>query len=157
MPSYGWSPSSRRRPHRLHGPLRRRRRHARHARLLGQNVRANALQIRGVFERDPKHIIGRAGKQLWRERPHSRSTTPPSPGVSRASLRPPWSQGLLLRQGLALYGGANAFTPWSEPVPASCCHPIAPHERLKAPDTYVSSLMLDRALDAILKIGRAHV
>jgi hypothetical protein len=36
-------------------------------------------------------------------------------------------------------------------MPTSCCHPISAHERLRAPDTYVSSLMLDRALDAILR------
>jgi hypothetical protein len=35
------------------------------------------------------------------------------------------------------------------------CHPKAAHERLRIPDTYVSSLMLDRALDAILRrVGR---
>jgi hypothetical protein len=37
------------------------------------------------------------------------------------------------------------------PMPSNCCHPIGAHERLRAPDTYVSSLMLDRALDAILR------
>jgi hypothetical protein len=36
-------------------------------------------------------------------------------------------------------------------MPSNCCHPIGAHERLRAPDTYVSSLMLDRALDAILR------
>ena len=36
-------------------------------------------------------------------------------------------------------------------MPTSCCHPISAHERLHVPDTYVSSLMLDRALDAILR------
>jgi len=36
-------------------------------------------------------------------------------------------------------------------MPTSCCHPISAHERLRAPDTYVSCLMLDRALDAILR------
>jgi hypothetical protein len=34
-------------------------------------------------------------------------------------------------------------------MPANCCHPIGAHKRLRLPDTYVSSLMLDRALDAI--------
>jgi hypothetical protein len=34
-------------------------------------------------------------------------------------------------------------------MPENCCHPIGAHKRLKIPDTYVSSLMLDRALDAI--------
>jgi hypothetical protein len=31
------------------------------------------------------------------------------------------------------------------------CHPNAPHTKLKAPDWFVSALMLDRALDAILR------
>jgi hypothetical protein len=34
-------------------------------------------------------------------------------------------------------------------MPQDCCHPIAAHHKLRIPDTYVSSLMLDRALDAI--------
>jgi len=34
-------------------------------------------------------------------------------------------------------------------MPLGCCHPVAAHEKLRIPDTYVSSLMLDRALDAI--------
>ena len=34
-------------------------------------------------------------------------------------------------------------------MPENCCHPIGAHRRLRLPDTYVSSLMLDRALDAI--------
>ena len=45
-------------------------------------------------------------------------------------------------------------------MPESCCHPIGAHERLRIPDTYVSSLMLDRALDAIARrvgtIDRDH-
>ncbi len=45
-------------------------------------------------------------------------------------------------------------------MPESCCHPIGAHERLRLPDTYVSSLMLDRALDAIVRrigtIDRDH-
>jgi hypothetical protein len=45
-------------------------------------------------------------------------------------------------------------------MPENCCHPIGAHERLRVPDTYVSSLMLDRALDAIEKrvgvIDRDH-
>jgi hypothetical protein len=36
-------------------------------------------------------------------------------------------------------------------MPLNCCHPDAPHVKLKAPDWYISSLMLDRALDAILR------
>lgn len=40
------------------------------------------------------------------------------------------------------------------------CHPDAPHEKLHMPDWFVSSLMLDRALDAIMrrvkKLDRSH-
>ncbi|SFS03586.1 hypothetical protein SAMN05216570_1731 [Dyella sp. OK004] len=36
-------------------------------------------------------------------------------------------------------------------MPSSTCHPHAPHTKLKVPDWYVSALMLDRALDAILR------
>ena len=43
---------------------------------------------------------------------------------------------------------------------AADCHPIAPHKKLRIPDWYVSGLMLDRALDAILrrvkKLDRSH-
>ena len=45
-------------------------------------------------------------------------------------------------------------------MPENCCHPVGTHERLHIPDTYVSSLMLDRALDAIARrvrtIDRDH-
>lgn len=45
-------------------------------------------------------------------------------------------------------------------MPSNCCHAYAPHEKLKAPDWFVSALMLDRALDAILrrvkKLDREH-
>lgn len=45
-------------------------------------------------------------------------------------------------------------------MPAQGCHPNAPHKKLRIPDWYVSSLMLDRALDAILrrvkKLDRTH-
>jgi hypothetical protein len=45
-------------------------------------------------------------------------------------------------------------------MPTSGCHPSAPHKKLRIPDWYVSSLMLDRALDAILrrvkKLDRSH-
>ncbi|MGO8797719.1 MAG: hypothetical protein ACLQJL_01370 [Roseiarcus sp.] len=45
-------------------------------------------------------------------------------------------------------------------MPSNCCHPIGAHKRLRLPDTYVSSLMLDRALDAIERrirtIDRTH-
>ncbi|MHB8622352.1 MAG: hypothetical protein ACYC9J_05825 [Sulfuricaulis sp.] len=36
-------------------------------------------------------------------------------------------------------------------MPTNSCHPIASHRKLRLPDWYVSSLMLDRALDAILQ------
>lgn len=45
-------------------------------------------------------------------------------------------------------------------MPAQGCHPRAPHKKSRIPDWYVSSLMLDRALDAILrrvgKLDRRH-
>jgi hypothetical protein len=34
-------------------------------------------------------------------------------------------------------------------MPLDVCHPTAPHAKLKLPEWYVSSLMMDRALDAI--------
>jgi hypothetical protein len=40
------------------------------------------------------------------------------------------------------------------------CHPTAPHKKLRMPEWYVSSLMMDRALDAIArkvkKLDRSH-
>ena len=45
-------------------------------------------------------------------------------------------------------------------MPLDLCHPQAPHKRLGVPNWFVSSLMMDRALDAIMrrvkKIDRAH-
>jgi hypothetical protein len=45
-------------------------------------------------------------------------------------------------------------------MPLDFCHPIAPHQKLKLPEWYVSSLMMDRALDAIVrrvkKLDRKH-
>ncbi len=45
-------------------------------------------------------------------------------------------------------------------MPLDLCHPAAPHKKLKLPEWYVSDLMLDRALDAILrrvkKFDRKH-
>ncbi len=45
-------------------------------------------------------------------------------------------------------------------MPLDFCHPQAPHKKLRIPEWYVSSLMLDRALDAIMrrvkKLDRAH-
>ena len=36
-------------------------------------------------------------------------------------------------------------------MPLDFCHPHAPHRKLRLPEWYVSSLMLDRALDAIVR------
>jgi hypothetical protein len=36
-------------------------------------------------------------------------------------------------------------------MPVDFCHPTAPHRKLRLPEWYVSSLMLDRALDAIVR------
>jgi hypothetical protein len=44
-------------------------------------------------------------------------------------------------------------------MPTKGCHPAAPHEKLRLPDWFVSGLMLDRALDAILRratLDRRH-
>ncbi|GGA35171.1 hypothetical protein [Dyella nitratireducens] len=45
-------------------------------------------------------------------------------------------------------------------MPSNNCHPNAPHVKLKTPDWYISSLMMDRALDAVLrrvkKFDRKH-
>jgi hypothetical protein len=45
-------------------------------------------------------------------------------------------------------------------MPLHFCHPNTPHKKLKVPEWYVSSLMMDRALDAIVrrakKIDRKH-
>jgi hypothetical protein len=45
-------------------------------------------------------------------------------------------------------------------MPLDFCHPQAPHKKLRLPEWYVSSLMLDRALDAIVrrvkKFDREH-
>jgi hypothetical protein len=45
-------------------------------------------------------------------------------------------------------------------MPANCCHPVGAHQRLRLPDTYVSRVMLDRALNAIARrvgaIDRNH-
>jgi hypothetical protein len=37
------------------------------------------------------------------------------------------------------------------PMPLDYCHPEAPHKKLKIPEWYVSSLMMDRALDAVVR------
>jgi len=36
-------------------------------------------------------------------------------------------------------------------MPLEFCHPTAPHEKLRLPEWYVSSLMMDRALDAVVR------
>src|SRR5438093_13487263 len=36
-------------------------------------------------------------------------------------------------------------------MPLDFCHPEAPHRKLRIPEWYVSSLMLDRALDAVVR------
>jgi hypothetical protein len=45
-------------------------------------------------------------------------------------------------------------------MPLDLCHPTAPHQKLKLPEWFVSSLMMDRALDAICrrvkKFDRKH-
>jgi hypothetical protein len=45
-------------------------------------------------------------------------------------------------------------------MPLHFCHPNTPHKKLKMPEWYVSSLMMDRALDAVIrrakKIDRKH-
>src|SRR6202162_5310763 len=45
-------------------------------------------------------------------------------------------------------------------MPLDYCHPTAPHKRLRLPEWYVSSLMMDRALDAICRrvknLDRSH-
>ena len=45
-------------------------------------------------------------------------------------------------------------------MPLHSCHPIAPHAKLKLTETYVSSLMMERAVDAVMrrvqKLDREH-
>jgi hypothetical protein len=45
-------------------------------------------------------------------------------------------------------------------MPLDYCHPQAPHKKLRVPEWYISSLMLDRALDAVVrrvkKLDREH-
>ena len=36
-------------------------------------------------------------------------------------------------------------------MPLDLCHPTAPHKKLRLPEWYVSSLMMDRALDAVVR------
>jgi hypothetical protein len=45
-------------------------------------------------------------------------------------------------------------------MPLDICHPTAPHEKLRLPEWYVSSLMMDRVCDAVMrrvkKLDRRH-
>jgi hypothetical protein len=45
-------------------------------------------------------------------------------------------------------------------MPLDFCHPMAPHRKLRLPEWYVSSLMMERALDAVVrrvgKLDRKH-
>jgi len=36
-------------------------------------------------------------------------------------------------------------------MPLHFCHPVAPHKKLRMPEWYVSSLMMERALDAVVR------
>jgi hypothetical protein len=40
---------------------------------------------------------------------------------------------------------------WETTMPLHFCHPHTPHKKLKMPEWYVSSLMMDRALDAVVR------
>ena len=39
-------------------------------------------------------------------------------------------------------------------MPLNFCHPTAPHKKLRLPEWYVSNLMMDRALDAVVRRAR---
>src|SRR5258705_12393447 len=45
-------------------------------------------------------------------------------------------------------------------MPLDVCHPDTPHKKLRIPEWYISSLMMDRALDAVVRraktLDRAH-
>src|SRR5215470_18625378 len=43
------------------------------------------------------------------------------------------------------------FAQGETPMPLDFCHPEAPHKKLRMPEWYVSSLMMDRALDAVVR------
>src|SRR5712671_1313730 len=55
---------------------------------------------------------------------------------------------------------ARLVKPEESAMPWHFCHMDAPHKRLRLPEWYVSSLMMDRALDAVVrrvkKLDRAH-
>jgi hypothetical protein len=48
----------------------------------------------------------------------------------------------------------------SDPMPLDHCHPNTPHKKLRIPEWFISDLMMDRALDAIVRraktIDRRH-
>src|SRR5258707_298143 len=59
-----------------------------------------------------------------------------------------------IRAGDWLYPNDDYRSPSSRgdpQMPLDFCHPQAPHRKLRIPEWYVSSLMLDRALDAIVR------
>jgi hypothetical protein len=39
-------------------------------------------------------------------------------------------------------------------MPLHFCHPNIPHRKLRMPEWFVSSLMMDRALDAVVRLPR---
>src|SRR5260221_10334575 len=68
-----------------------------------------------------------------------------------------------IRAGDWLYPNDDYRSPSSRgdpQMPLDFCHPQAPHRKLRIPEWYVSSLMLDRALDAVVrrvkKLHREH-
>src|SRR5258707_13011283 len=59
-----------------------------------------------------------------------------------------------IRAGDWLYPNDDYRSPSSRgdpQMPLDFCHPQAPHRKLRIPEWYVSSLMLDRALDAVVR------
>src|SRR3569832_2041202 len=55
----------------------------------------------------------------------------------------------------ASFNQPNTHSGRKQTMPTNSCHPEAPHRKLRLPDVFVSSLMLDRAVDAILR--RVHL
>src|SRR5689334_4374587 len=57
-------------------------------------------------------------------------------------------------------------SPWAtrrateDTMPLDFCHPHTPHKKLRIPEWYVSALMMDRALDAVVRrakvVDRKH-
>src|SRR5260370_18188671 len=65
-----------------------------------------------------------------------------------------------IRAGDWLYPNDDYRSPSSRgdpQMPLDFCHPQAPHRKLRIPEWYVSSLMLDRALDAVVRRGEKLV